>query len=198
MVWLESRKDFTKREAGPRVPPWAIVLLAVMVVSVGVLVLVETMWPRAVRRRISGTMKCLQQMYKVHGALKAFSQANEGRFPDDLDELLKQGYLDSADSLVCVVSAEDEASDHHAEGTAGHRYVYLGKGLSLSKDSGLILFYDRYRGHHGHDQMNVMYVDGVARNEFTQAAVKLIEEQKAGRLPASRPAASAVEGEPFP
>ncbi|HZK81877.1 MAG TPA: hypothetical protein VFC46_12435 [Humisphaera sp.] len=126
-----------------------------------------------------------QNLRKIHLACLNYTLDHNGRFPDELDVLLRESYL-TADGLVCPDSADDPSPGSSGEEQAhnlskGHHlsYVYVGKGqpwLSSNRATAIIAY----------ERLNIHKREG-SYFLFADGHLELLELKRAKALIAAIP-----------
>jgi prepilin-type processing-associated H-X9-DG protein len=157
-------------DAGVIKPPRKRILKTVIwsaVIIIGLpLLLLGVLAPSLCRSsETANRVKCASNERQVGQALALFAAANNGRFPDTLEEALIA--QDITPEVFCCPSSNDEkapgatAQEQAANlSKRGHNsYTYLGKGLTTQSPAQTPLLYE-ILSNHDNDGANVLFVDG--------------------------------------
>jgi len=126
-------------------------------------------------REAANRVRCSANLRRIGDACRRYAFENE-RYPQDLDSLLKNGYLASAD-LNCPSPKPSAASAGQSS------YVYLGENMSQSTPADAVLAYEPITHHN--DGINILFTDGhVAFKPMTaQTAARFVEQLHTGQNP---------------
>jgi prepilin-type processing-associated H-X9-DG protein len=105
-------------------------------------------------------IRCASQVRQVLGALTRYAEAHDGRFPENLADLVGTDDFDPR-TLVCPTFVSLRPKDDGATGTdqLATSFIYIGAGLRQPVGERAILILEP-PGHHGRDGSNVGYGDG--------------------------------------
>lgn len=140
-----------------------IVVLGLITIIVGCVVRARQTYVRQ-----SADSKCMAQMALIGDSLSQYASDHDGKYPRDIVELVRAGYLRGSWSLVCPMTSDrpalgrtpSEIADHLAEG--GHMsYVYIGADVSRRDGGDTPVLYERPENHGG-SQMLVLFKCGRA------------------------------------
>jgi hypothetical protein len=154
------------------------------------LLIVALLFPSPTRSRESAMrVMCGSNLRQIGQGIMLYAQANGGRFPPDLPELVLDGMMPEV--LVCPSSSAGRASGPTSAAVvlqlrtqAGHcSYVYSGLGLTSAKVTAAhVIAYD-VAGNHGKHGINVLYGDWSVQWLSQREATYFISELSAGRNP---------------
>jgi prepilin-type processing-associated H-X9-DG protein len=132
-------------------------------------------------REMANRVKCASNMRQIGQDLMLYANANRGQYPPDLDTLLKNGTLTSAE-YVCP-SSNDTPAPAGTPLTAGAHlsYVYV-PGQNSQAPSNAVLLYENMTDHRN-DGTNVLFGDGHVQFVPRVKAQPMIAEIQRGQNP---------------
>lgn len=133
-------------------------------------------------------VQCGSNMRQIGSAILLYSNENQGRYPDRLEQLILTQEI-SADLFVCPRTDDDASRGQTtravADGLAagGHlSYVYVGAGLTVSCDPATVVLYEPLANHAG-EGMNVLFGDGHTEYLRPAEAREILDRVAAGERP---------------
>jgi len=126
-------------------------------------------------REAANRVRCAATLRQIGSACLRYSFEND-RYPQDLDVLLKNGYLTSAD-LNCPSPKPSAASAGQSS------YVYLGANMSQNTPADAVLAYESITNHN--DGINILFNDGhvTFKRMTAQQAAQMVEQLHTGQNP---------------
>jgi prepilin-type processing-associated H-X9-DG protein len=143
--------------------------------------------PLHTRDGAANRIKCSNNLRQITLACIMYANSHDGRFPDDLQTLLATEEITS-DVFLCPAGGKERAPHtqpampaeqfhrHHCD------YVYLGRGVTNAAGAETPVAYEPLANHDGHG-MNVAFADAHVDWLDREAALKFLEELKAGKKP---------------
>lgn len=136
-------------------------------------------------RETANRVKCQSNMRQIGQGILLYSNENKGKYPPDQGMIVKTQDLTAA-VFVCPSGDTPQPPnfanlDEAAKWTNEHSdYVYLGKGMNTTVGAETIVLYEK-PGAHGNQGMNMLFGDGHVEFQTTPGAMKMIQDQQAGR-----------------
>jgi len=162
-------------------------LLVLLVLGVG-----SALLPTLTHTREPATRaRCSSHLRLIALASIMYANANGGRFPDAINDVLLTQEITS-DPFVCPATSHTPARGPTTQAVAadltagGHlSYVYVGKGLTYSPNdntlAGTVLAYEPLTNHG--DGVNVAYADAHVEWHYPATGGKIVAELQAGHNP---------------
>jgi prepilin-type processing-associated H-X9-DG protein len=137
-------------------------------------------------RETANRVKCASNMRQVGLAIQLYANENKGKYPPDLGTLVLtqditgQVFIcpsgSNGDARLAGMKPEDAAKwvNEHSD------YVYLGKGMDARTGAEIVVLYEKADAHGGQG-MNMLFGDGHVEFQMMPSAMKMIEDQRAGK-----------------
>jgi len=136
-------------------------------------------------RETANRVKCASNMRQVGQGILLYSNENKGKYPPDQGTIVKTQDL-VANVFVCPSGDTPQPPkfanlDEAAKWVNEHSdYVYLGVNMNNRVGADVIVLYEK-PGAHGQQGMNMLFGDGHVEWEQLPNAMKMIQDQQAGR-----------------
>lgn len=140
-------------------------------------------------REQANRVKCSSNMRQIGLAIMMYSnQEKNGAFPDSLDKVVTDGFVNSGNVFVCPSSSDTGSAttpqqiitDLHSSGHLS--YVYVGSGLDNKADNNTVVLYEP-PGDHRNEGGNFLFGDGHVEFVPRPKAQQMISEIQAGQNP---------------